>query len=432
MKRRRISAIVAATAVGAVGAVILGVMVAAGMIGSPTAQTGKETILRVDSANTKVSCGASVVTVYIYLDDLERRASPLNANAAAGLSAFELPLRYNPKVLQIGSPVNVQLNPDLSRQNDDGDGVVRTYVPVSKIDDAAGWAVLGAVSYNPASQGTPAQNQEEGVDPIAHGGPVLLTTVNFQTVAEGTSAISIEPVTTTAGYQPQEINLFDPSNLTPVYKPITVKSTSITVSGGDCSAVAVSTPVPTPLPSSTPYNLPTATPANWHTVTAPSAPDAGRADCPAAWLAYTDPQRRFSLCYPSDFSVTASDFAVNVNSPTASGQTDNLVSVIVSRGATSGYGLGPPSPQTCRDYTGVVGDATSSTFRELSLSGRSAPACFSVGVMNSSLHGAFPLAGDGSDSAGFIHFSVDFTGPDLNDVPNLGQSILQTLSIAKG
>jgi len=435
MKRWRRWAIAAAAVTG-LAAALYGALVASGLVGnSATKPAGSETVLRIQSVDTKVSCGANGVVVYIYLDDLARRPSPLNANAAAGLAAFELPLRYDPKVLQIGSPANIELNPELNREDDDADGVVRTFLPVSNINDAAGWAVLGAASYNPSSQGSDQANREEGLDPVAHGEPVLLMTVRFQTIGEGEGTVTIEPTTTIPGRPPQEVKLFDPSNKDPVYKSVIVKGATITVSGGDCSAVTVSTPLPTPLPSSTPYVEPTETPVVWKTVTPHDAASVGRTDCPQGWAAYADPRGRFSLCYPADFGVTASDYAVNAHSPSSEGQKLGLVSLAVGWSSSPGTVYYPPSPENCDKYQ--VEGYVSSSFLDLTLSGIQVPACLSRGVLEgtpavpvANLQGAIPLAKDNSDREGFITFALGFTSSDIATLPEIGKAVLDTLVIS--
>jgi hypothetical protein len=393
--------------------------------GTPDEPTGDQTILRVEPFSSRVSCGSRDVSVSIYLDDLEQRPSALDPSVAAGVTAFEFPLRYDPKVLQIGPPESIQPNAALSDVDDDGDGVARIFLPVSNINDGEGWVVLGAASYNPASDGSDGANAEEGLDPVARGGPVLLATVHFQSVGEGTSAVTIEPVTNIPGRPAQGIDLYGPSGIAPVYKPVTVKGTNITVSGGDCSDVAVSTPLPTPLPSSTPYVEPTATPVVWKTVT-PEDPSAiGRTDCPQDWAAYSDPQDRFSICYPADFQAAARESALNLDRRVASEQ----VLVIVSWRASSRYGAGLPSPETCEVYTDIVEGPASSVFVDMAIGGRTAAACFTQGSLQSSLHGTLPLALDASDREGYIEFRVAFAGPNLSQVPDVGKGIIDTLQV---
>ena len=302
--------------------------------GTPDKPAGDQTVLRVEPFSSRVSCGSRDISVSIYLDDLERRPSSLDASVAAGLTGFEFPLRYDPKVLQIGPPESIQPNAALSDADDDGDGVARTFLPVSNINDGEGWAVLGAASYNPASDGSAEANAEEGLDPVARGGPVLLASVHFQSVGEGTSAVTIEPVEIIPGRPAQGIDLYGPSGIAPVYKPVTVKGTSITVSGGDCSGVAVSTPRPTPLPSSTPYVEPTRHIPTPQYLTPTPAAQGGRSDCPSDWNAYGDPDGYFSICYPGGWSaITAPPEAylgtvLSIQSPPAMDETAQVLLTI--------------------------------------------------------------------------------------------------------
>ena len=302
MKRWRVWALVA-------GAVLLAAVALGCGLRSGTSETpaGDQTVLRIEPFSSRVSCGSRDVSVSIYLDDLERRPSRLDASVSAGLTAFEFPLRYDPRVLQIGPPDSIVLNPGLSQEDGDRDGVVRTFLPVSNINDAEGWAVLGAASYNPTSDGSDEANAEEGLDPVAGGAPILLATVHFQSVGEGTSAVTIEPVTINPGRPAQGIDLFDPSSIEPVYKPVTVKSTSITVSGGDCSGVPRSTPLPTPKPTSTPYVEPTRNRPTPQYLTPTPAAQGGRPDCPQDWAVYRDPDGHFSACYPTDWKAITSN-----------------------------------------------------------------------------------------------------------------------------
>lgn len=194
-------------------------------------------------------------------------------------------------------------------------------------------------------------------------------------------------------------------------------------------------PTPTPTSSepeaiatSSPTSLPPDAPPAWRTVTAPGAPGVGRTDCPEGWLAYADPQDRFSICYPSDFSASASDFALNANGPLDS-ETGTGLGVVLSWSERAGYFYGPPSPETCPNYTGIVEGPLSSEFVQVPISGRLADACFTVGPIQSSLHGTIPLAADGSEREGFVDFMLNFIAEDLSIVPPEGKAILDTLAV---
>ena len=177
-------------------------------------------------------------------------------------------------------------------------------------------------------------------------------------------------------------------------------------------------------------NTPTSVP--WKTVTAPEAPAAGRDDCPQDWLAYTDPGDRYSICYPADSRVTASDLALNVRSPEPASQEQAGFTITVSWEERLGV---EPSQESCPDLVTGMGHV-SSTFVELNLSGRAVPACdwqsATDGIPSlplGSRQGVIPVADDGSDRVGFISFVIYFGGPDVPRVPDLGQAIVDTLSV---
>jgi hypothetical protein len=77
---------------------------------------------------------------------------------------------------------------------------------------------------------------------------------------------------------------------------------------------------------------------------------------------------------------------------------------------------------------------TSSEAVELTISGRTTPACLNRGALDTtpatsigSLRGALPLADDGSKGEGYVRFEVSFTGAD--QTPGVAQGIIETLSI---
>lgn len=176
-------------------------------------------------------------------------------------------------------------------------------------------------------------------------------------------------------------------------------------------------------------------PSDFATVVAPEATYVGRSDCARGWLAYSDPQNRYSICYPPDFEVTASDQALNAHNPMPSDSLDTRISVIVSWVPTPGTVYYPPSPENCGQYT-VIGH-TSSIFLELTVAGRTVPTCLSQGVSLEgreplpigNLQGWIPLAEDGSDVEGFIEFAVGFTGRDVSQLPTLGKAVIDTLVV---
>jgi hypothetical protein len=429
MKRWQISAVLVAVFIVVVAAVV-GTVLALTLSGdSSSAPSGKHTVLRVQS-DSKATCGG-IVVASIYLDDLQNRPSPYDDKHASGLVSFELPLTYDPKVLQIGDPSNVVLNDELDREDDDGDGVVRNWIPVSYINDREGWAMVAGSSYNPNSGGDDKLNHEEGLVPSQSGVPILLATVHFSVIGEGDSSINIEAGPGGA-FQRDVITLYDPD--VKRYENVEVKAAQVEASGGDCSEVMTSTPIPTRAPAPTDVPLATPTVPVWNTVEAPKATVVGRADCPANWVAYTDGEKRFSICYPAGYNATASDFAVNIHSPRTANELNDLIAVAVSWNSTPGTIYYPPNAANC-DRNAVMGQTTT-VFVELTVSGRRVPACFSqgrlegaTGVPIGAVQGALPLASDGSDTEGFIQFAVNFTGSDVTVIPAAAQAVLDTLKV---
>jgi hypothetical protein len=300
--RLRLAAVVA---VALIAATVVGVLMAtgAGDGGGDRRPTGERTVLRLEAVDAEVPCGPGGATVFIYLDDLEDRPSPLDADQSFGLAAFELPLTYDPAVLQIGEPINIELNSQLSREDSDGDGVPRTWIPTSYINDTEGWAMLAAVSFNPNAGAGEEESNEEGLVAAAKGAPILLLTVRFQTVGEGTSRVAIEPGLG-GPFARGEVSLHDPGLAK--YEEVTAEAATITVSGGDCSGIATSTPLPTRAPPATLAPEPTRPIPSPMPLTPTPAADGGRPDCPQNWAVYRDRDRDFSLCYPPAWSATTS------------------------------------------------------------------------------------------------------------------------------
>lgn len=228
--KRKTRLLLAAAVVAAV-AVATGTVIAIGR-GSGSTSTarpsGAATVLRIQPVDAQVSCGLGGAAAYIYLDDLQERPSPNSAAFSFGVAGWQLLLQYDPKVLRIQSPTDIELNPELSRQDADGDGITRSFFPVSNIDDAAGRALIGAASLVPAG---PQYSQEEGIDPVAKGESLLLTTVRFQTVGHGSTTLTLSDPGRTL--QPAlEPAVADPSGKT--YEPVTFKDAAVAVDGGDC------------------------------------------------------------------------------------------------------------------------------------------------------------------------------------------------------
>lgn len=246
--------------------------------------------MRLEAVNSEVSCG-SIAAVRIYLDDLVPRESTTTPGVSAGMVGFQATLQYDPDVLRILGGSDVQINSDLGLQDADGDGIVRSFLPSMFLEDHLGRAVVGGISYVPSSQG-PADNLEEGVDPVAKGEPLLLVTVRFTPVGQGTTTVR------NAGWDGRDARVdpqvFDVEGES--YEPLRVEDTEITVRGGDCLPPP---PSPTTQPTSTPIVVPTRvipTPVEYSPT---PATQGGRDDCPTDWDVYRDLDEHFSVCFPS-------------------------------------------------------------------------------------------------------------------------------------
>jgi hypothetical protein len=191
------------------------------------------------------------------------------------------------------------------------------------------------------------------------------------------------------------------------------------ITGTDGGNGIAATPTPSPINGA--FLAPQPTPAVWKTVTSQDAASVGRADCPQGWAAYTDQKVRFSICYPAGSGVTASDFAVNVDSP------DHSVSVEASWNARPHTTYYPPSPENCPYDTNIVEGPATSTFTQIMLFSGTVPACVVLGRLGGDIHADVPLAKDGSAGEGYIQWFVGFTS--TTGVPPIGQSIIQTLSV---
>lgn len=299
---------------------------------------------------------------------------------------------------------------------------MRQFLTVADLhEDHLGRVMIGAASFVPASQGL-ADNIEEGVDPVSKGEPLLLMTVRFTPVGMGTTTVRIE------GWDATLVRL-EPSVVDPdrgKYEPLSLKEAEITVRGGDCPATP--TPPPSATPEPTRFIPPTQTPVLWQTVEPLDALSAGRDDCPQDWVVYTDPQDRFSICYPSDLEAAASDVSLYAHID-RNVEENSEISVIVSWSEGAGQFYGPSSPETCEYYTSIVEGPLSSTFVETNIVGRMVPSCFTVGPIQSSLHGSIAVAEDGSDREGFVLFTLNFVASDLSRIPANGLSIVETLVV---
>ena len=412
----------------AIGAVIAGSFIAIGQDSDDSrTPTGAENRMRLEAINSEVSCG-SIAAVRIYLDDLVPRESGRTPGVSAGMVGFQATLQYDPEILRILAPNDIQLNSKLGQQDVDGDGLVRSFISTANLSDHLGRAIIGAVSYVPGSQSL-ADNREEGIDPVAKGEPLLLMTVRFTPVGQGTTTIR------NAGWDGAlasvEPQVFDTDG--EFYEPLKVEDTEITVRGGDCLPPP---PSPTTQPTSTPIVVPTRTPVVFTTVEPVDAATGGRSDCPEDWVVYEDQQNRFSVCYPADFDATASDVSVNLGSPDGDASIGIGLSVLMYWDPTPGTVYHPPSEENCsmeltlgeRLSTGVVdlliGDELVAACLTESREGDSTP-------ILRSLRTAVPLARDGSDSKGYIQLRIGFSGTGADEIPELVTTILQTLLVSR-
>lgn len=185
-----------------------------------------------------------------------------------------------------------------------------------------------------------------------------------------------------------------------------------------------------PTQTATPVLAPAPT---WATVTAPEATAVGRSDCPGDWLAYDDPDNRYSICYPGDARVSASDLALNVRGPQPASQQNDGFTVFVSWSEVTSFGASRKADaETCQGQF-VMGQKASSLV-ELTVSGSQMSACFAHGATDDgiplgSLVGDISLAADGSKRDGFLNLRLDFGGPSAPEIPPGGQAILDTLVV---
>jgi hypothetical protein len=176
-----------------------------------------------------------------------------------------------------------------------------------------------------------------------------------------------------------------------------------------------------------------ARPTPWKTVVAPNAQVAGRSDCQAGWLAYEDPQGRFSICYPAGYTATAGDDAVNIDNPRAPEQTAGLIGLAVGWSAAASVEPYPLDATACSQVVRVM-NQTSSELVDVSAGGLMTTACLSLGALETdpptpiaNLRGALPLAADGSASEGYVSFEASVTTAE--PVPDEALAIVETISI---
>jgi hypothetical protein len=443
MKRRVLLLTVLALAATAA---VIGVLAATafGPEGSASAKpTGKETRIRIQPQQDRVACSGDKQAVDIFLDDLQARPSKANPAANEGLAAFQLTLLYDPSVLRVEDASDVLLNPVLADVQTAGG--MRAFIPAPvTIDNLEGYVFLGAVGIPQGESFDPAAT---GIDPVARGEPMLLFTVRFQTVGEGTSKLSV--------YRPEEASpkaeamgeqLLDYQ--AKEYAPVVNTDSSLTVTAGKCAPALPVTPLPTQaLP--TPFPTPTAPVVQpWQDVTPVPAVDAGRTDCPEGWNAYNDPDGHFSLCYPPGLNVRTGGAnpprqgaVVTIFTPPGTvgpdGIQDDALTLRVRWNSFSNFGLGPPGPATCQEYTGGAYPSlvTSSEFVAIMTEAGNAPTCATTAAVSvggrqiKSFHGEIPLRSDEQSVSGYLSVSGNLTGPGFSAGFQAWRDILQTLSV---
>ncbi len=403
-------------------AVIWGALVAAGL--SPggeegvTKPSGSRNVLRVEPVLSSVSCSDQKRTVLIFLDDLEARPSLTGAEANRGFAGFELTLHYDPKILQIEVPLDVRLNPELSLEDPDGDGLARNFIPgPTTIDNFAGTVYMGAVGIGP---GTEEGKSEEGPDPVAKGAPLLLFSVEFLTVGEGTSPLTV----TGAGLADSAVGH---------YTPLEIREGGMTVSGGDCAEPLPATPRPTQVltpPPSTVTPVVVSTPVK---VTPVPAGEGGRPDCPEDWAVYNDPDGHFSVCYPQSwYTVTSrlgpdSGRSVSVSNfrPGTSTGPDNPIFVtLIWRSPRERPYL---EASHCEQFEGVWGVPVERI--TLAVAGTEGDGCRALGTSMNVDEGSFELLVPSDLDGGVIEVFVGRAGPDIALTEASVLQILGTLKL---
>jgi len=310
---RRKVLLLTALAVAAVAAVIGGLAATAfgPEDGAAARPSGKETRIRIQPQKDRVACSGDKQAVDVFLDDLARPA-------ATGVAAFQVTLLYDPSILRVEKPEDAQMNPALASAQTAGG--TRAFMPAPvTIDNLEGYVFFGAVGipegvhegvregeFDPAAQ---------GLDPVARGEAILLFTVNFKTVGEGASPLTVyraeEPSPKAEALGVQVVDYAGQE-----YTPVVVTDSSLTVTAGDCAPAPAVTSRPTQVlpkwyatvtPGAAPTPVVAPTPQH---VTPVPAVEGGRPDCPQGWAVYSDPDARFSLCYPATLRGISEPFSL--------------------------------------------------------------------------------------------------------------------------
>jgi hypothetical protein len=445
------------TAVAAVAvAAVIGGLVATAFnpgAGAPPPPSGEETRLRIQPQRDRAACSGDKQAVDIFLDDLEARPSAGRGGVNSGLAGFQLTLLYDPSILRVESAADVQMNPSLASIQTAGG--MRAFIPAPvTIDNLEGYVFFGAVGI---PQGEPFDPQAAGPDPVATGGAILLFTVNFQTVGQGTSPLTVSR----PGEGPQKpwapkLEILEYGGQE--YAPVVIKDNSLTVTAGKCAPALPVTPrptqaLPTPFPTRTPVVVPTP-----QVVTPVAAALGGRPDCPQGWNVYTDPDGHFSFCYPPDLqvrstastsrehrgsSVTVSDWLSKMQGLPPNGfylamrwdehPAYSRFAVRRRGGSEDGPGL-PLTPYLC-SLSGLLMRQETSAPAELQIAGRTGLGCTATGFNDPSGPRmkaddlVVPVSPDWSPDAGYVNLKVRYVGPDLAVAEARARAILDTLLI---
>jgi hypothetical protein len=432
---RRKALVLAALAAVAAAAVIGGLATTAfSPGGSSTAKpSGKETRIRIQPQAERVACSGEKQAVDMFLDDLGAR------HASNGLAAFQLTLLYDPSILRVEKPEDAQMNPALTSAQTAGG--MRAFIPAPvTIDNLEGWVFFGAVGI---PQGEPFNPAVPGIDPVARGEPILLFTVSFQTVGEGTSPLSV--------YRPEaqgerafvpEMEVLDHGGQE--YAPVVITDSSVTVTAGKCAPALPVTPrptqvLPTPFPTPTPVIVPTP-----QQVTPVPAAEAGRPDCPQGWNAYDDPDDHFSFCYPAAIAITTRGTvrpklegdSVNVLTPRGDAPGISANGFFIAMGWDTYPKFNPTVPlaQLCPG-TPLLIFQDNSVPVEIQIAGRKAVGCAATGSDEGlgppmrvvSL--AIPVSSTGGSEKGYVNFMVRYVGPDLVAAEAAARAVIDTLVI---
>jgi hypothetical protein len=408
--------------------------------GSVAKPTGKETRIRIEPQKDSVACSGDKQAVDVFLDDLQARPS--------ALAAFQLTLLYDPSILRVEKPEDAQMNPALASAQTAGG--TRNFIPAPvTIDNLEGYVFMGAVGipegvhegvregeFDPAAQ---------GLDPVARGEPILLFTVNFQTVGEGTSALSVSrPEEGPQKPWAPELEVLDYAGQP--YAPVVVTDSSLTVTAGDCAPAPAVTArptqvLPTPFPTRTPVIVPTP-----QQVTPVPAAEGGRPDCPEGWNAYRDPDDHFSFCFPPGLSVVTSRVAdpelggvsVNLGVPVSGSEPSAPNRVLMALGwgvdpvfnpALDLVELCPVAPLLRRQETSVP--------VEIQIGGRKAVGCAATGADDISgppvnvLLVQIPVSAAEGPDEGYVKLKMSIIGPDIGPVEAQGRAILDTLVVVE-